>query len=618
MKSLLRLLLHVFLRIVAGVARPLRENGCFVIFMMAAWGITVWRQVQYQGEVWTHCFELLIDLYLMCVLFTLLPQRLARVVRALCYGLGYLLPLFEVFLTERFLMLYTPTSLRLFLETNAGEAGEFLTAYLSGDALWRTLLWYLPLIVANVWLVRSKWVRRGALPSSCAWVVNLLLTGVLVYSCFPWASEKAKFVKFYRQSTTQTAETVRWQTFYTPFFRLLYSYRMLQLADRDLVNLKNKMHHLQIDSVSYRCPTIVLILGESYNKYHSQLYGYSLPTTPHQLRLAVEDSLVVFTDVVSPWNLTSNVFKQLFSTHSLGEPGSWHDGVLFPSVFRKAGYRVAFLTNQYQNVNRQSSIDFNGSFFLNDPEMDSLCFDFRNRIIYRYDRAFIREYRKFRPSGHDLVIFHLYGQHQKYDYRFTEKDVYFTVDSLKKRRNLSRQKKQIVADYDNATRYNDDVVRRIYRYFVNDDAVVIYLADHGEEVFDQSLMFGRTPADPLIPLTAHYEFEVPMTMWFSPSFYQNHPDVVRAARRASSRPFMSDDLSHLLMGLAGISCPYYDVHRDLLHDSFRVSRPRLLKNKYDYDSLLHGTRFYRERIKAGHALDSLRAQFQSSNPSPTL
>lgn len=109
-----------------------------------------------------------------------------------------------------------------------------------------------------------------------------------------------------------------------------------------------------------------------------------------------------------------------------------------------------------------------------------------------------------------------------------------------------------------------------------------------------------------------------MTMWFSPSFYQNHPDVVHAARRASSRPFMSDDLSHLLMGLAGISCPYYDVHRDLLHDSFRVSRPRLLKNKYDYDSLLHGTRFYRERIKAGHALDSLRAQFQSSNPSPTL
>ena len=110
MKSLLRLLLHVFLRIVAGVARPLRENGCFVVFMMAAWGISVWRQVQYQGEVWTHSFELLVDLYLLCVLFTLLPQRVARVVRALCYGLGYLLPLFEVFLTERFLMLYTPTS----------------------------------------------------------------------------------------------------------------------------------------------------------------------------------------------------------------------------------------------------------------------------------------------------------------------------------------------------------------------------------------------------------------------------------------------------------------------------------------------------------------------------
>jgi heptose-I-phosphate ethanolaminephosphotransferase len=96
-----------------------------------------------------------------------------------------------------------------------------------------------------------------------------------------------------------------------------------------------------------------------------------------------------------------------------------------------------------------------------------------------------------------------------------------------------------------------------------------------------------------------------MVMWFSPEFKQKHGDIVSAARKAVERPFMTDDLPHLLMGLAGIGSKYYSASRDLLSDSFNTKRPRLLKKTYDYDSLLNKSRFERERIRAGITFDSL-------------
>ena len=111
------------------LARPVWENFLFMTFMFAVWGITVWREVQYEGEVWAHIFELFADLYLVCFILHLLPKKEARIVRTILYVLGYALAFFEEFLSERFFMLYTPTTLRLWLETTGEETKEFFKAY---------------------------------------------------------------------------------------------------------------------------------------------------------------------------------------------------------------------------------------------------------------------------------------------------------------------------------------------------------------------------------------------------------------------------------------------------------------------------------------------------------
>ena len=577
--------------LVQTVAAPVRRNLLFCLTMLAIHFICVWRQTQYEGEVWLHTEEVIQDLYIICLVLTLLPAKWGRRMRRVLYVAAFVLAGFEVFLTERLGMLYTPTALQLLSETNPKETSEFFMAYFHGPALWRTLALFgaLALLVRVLGRKGLRWAVRLKLH----WLLPLLNVAVvvlLVVGTIDTAEQRRRQWNFFTEGSSMRTEKAKWETFYSPAWRLAWSWHMLHVADDELEVLRQNMRRVSVDSCSARCPNIVLVIGESYNKYHSQLYGYRPKTTPHQLRMQREGSLVAYPYVVSCWNMTSNVFKNALSTHSLDQKGSWADGVLFPALFRKAGYRVAFLTNQFLATRRQHGFDFNGSFFLNDPELDTLCFDHRNTRLYRYDRDFIREYERYRPAGRNLIIFHLYGQHEKYSYRLGKDDVYFTADSVRRRR-LKKAQKQVVADYDNATRYNDDVIRRICDYFKDDDAILLYLADHGEEVLDFSNMEGRTPAEPPVPIVAYYEFGVPFEFWFSPKFKASHPDVVNQVQQAKTRRFMTDDLPHLMMGLAGIHSKYYNPRRDLLHQDFDTTRRRLLKGLYDYDKLVKGTPF---------------------------
>ena len=96
--------------------------------------------------------------------------------------------------------------------------------------------------------------------------------------------------------------------------------------------------------------------------------------------------------MVSCWNLTSFVFKNVFSTHVVGEKGEWCDYPLFPELFRKAGYHVTFLTNQFLPRAKEAVYDFSGGFFLNDPTLSEAQFDTRNSQLYRYDAGLLSDY----------------------------------------------------------------------------------------------------------------------------------------------------------------------------------------------------------------------------------
>ena len=576
------------------IALPVRYNGLFFCTMYALLAASLWQEKM--NDLHTLYYtELFFDLYLLCALLFALPRRVARWVRFLFYFAAYALHICEGFIYERFSLRFSPITMQLFAETNADEAGEFLNGYLWSEALGHTLLLYGSILLVNIVLACYgrrfwRWVSRKIhMPlrlHPLSMLVNVFIPVMVCYSTYIAWEEKERMYNFFFQENSYKAERTSWLYFYSPAYRMLYSFKFLQLASLETDRLRANMRDIRIDSCAYHCPNIVLLIGESYNKRHAGLYGYQLPTTPYMSRFAKNEVLVPFTDVITPWNVTSNAFKNFLSTHSTDQPGSWADGVLFPALFKKAGYKVAFITNQFNKSNKQTDADFNGSFFLNDPELDSLSFDYRNTHRSRFDKNHVEDFKHYKRGRYNLIIFHIMGQHLEYRKRYTKQFAKWSEKDID-RPDLTPNERQIVAEYDNATRYNDMVMAKVCSYFIKDDAVVVYMPDHGEEVFDEIRTFGRLHNADVSPALARAEFEIPFVIWASRTYRRKHRATWNRIKAAADRPFAIDDLPHLMLGLAGIACPQYDARRDLLHDTFDTGRTRLLKQTIDYDSLMH-------------------------------
>ena len=147
---------------------------------------------------------------------------------------------------------------------------------------------------------------------------------------------------------------------------------------------------------------------------------------------------------------------------------------------------------------------------------------------------------------------------------------------------MTRAKRQQVAEYDNATRYNDDVMGTIFNTLRNKNAAVVYLSDHGEEIYDWRDQFGRATTPEDLPEYLHSMNDIPLVVWGSAAFIRSHPHLWHDLQRATARPGMSDALCHLLFRIAHIDTPYYIAQKDISSNSWKPTL-RLVYNKWDYD-----------------------------------
>ena len=590
---------------------PIQQNGAFFVFMFAlGWICTQLEIMPYYlrnrgAEPYElSAPELFLDIYVVCVILTLIPKKIRIWVKALLYVLFYGVALVDMFCYERFESTLTPTMLMLAMETTGQEAREFLSGYLSYETVKSGVGWILLLMTMHIlWTILrrllAKMRQRLILPkinpiifSGFKAVMGCVVAWLLYGSISQTWNNKVAIHKLFSCETIGEVEhelTKKDQAkLYVPVYRLAFGIYANGLADTQIEQLKAASDKIQVDSCSFRVPNIVLVIGESYNKHHSQLYGYDKPTTPRQMALQDEGSLVAFTDVVSSWNLTSFVFKHMMSLYAVGDSGEWCDKPLFPEVFRKAGYHVTFVTNQFEPKAKEAVYDFSGGFFLNDPELSQRQFDSRSTRTHRFDDGVLKEYDALKDStiSHNLVILHLMGSHVDYRARYPQKRQTVFAPQMYDRPELNDKQKQILAHYDNSLRYNDSIVACITQRFVNQDAVVIYVPDHGEEIFDGSpYMYGRMHGANIDYRLARNEMEIPFWIWGSPQYRENHPYGWLAIQNAKDRPLMIDVLPHLLLYLGGISTPLYREELNVISPKYDMKRHRILKGVTDYNQL---------------------------------
>lgn len=314
---------------------------------------------------------------------------------------------------------------------------------------------------------------------------------------------------------------------------------------------------------------IVFIVGESFNRYHASPYGYEKNTMPHMMERIKHKEAIIFTDVYTSGDITRNAMTDILSMSALTDHTAYSQ--LFPAIFRKAGYFTAMYNNNYrvqtQSAGIENPVECN-------PVLANICYD-RHSDFLKYNLGYDTIPADFieRANRPGLYFIHLYGQHFTYRDRFPKYFTHFRPSEYNS--SHTENQRRILADYDNATLYNDHIVNEIINFWKNRDAVVIYISDHGEEVFDCRDFFGHSTAD--ISPCPKYQLDIPMFVITTEAFRSKHPDKVAQIRENSDRQFCTGDIGHMLVDLADIDTPSFDPKRSVINPAYDESRPRMFK-----------------------------------------
>ncbi|WQY43840.1 sulfatase-like hydrolase/transferase [Helicobacter pylori] len=164
------------------------------------------------------------------------------------------------------------------------------------------------------------------------------------------------------------------------------------------------------------------------------------------------------------------------------------------------------------------------------------------------------------------------GNHFEYKNRFPKEFSHFNLNNTsyfsknKPLRVKNNADKQVVTDYINSVYYNDYVLHSLIELFKDKDSLVIYLSDHGDDMFESSDFNTHECSNASV--------EIPFLIYMSDTFKQKHPQMVKSFEEALYKPFMSDDLLHTLLPLAGIITKDYEKTRDLFNENHNDKRSR--------------------------------------------
>ncbi len=548
---------------------------------------------------WLYCWNIYGEYYPLSRLvgwllfITAMPTLMAwaccfikwRIVRGLIYMATVSLFAINIFLTLNFDTMISPWILLLIHETNSNESSEFLSTYaLSTPSIvtYGLTLLSVGLIVIGEKMGRSITIKRPRLMlfPFILWLAVGVWQAVLVIMMF-FASTQSQLQAWYEGKAFYCIEN-------TPA-NLLYSCYHLHLTNHEndaAWEASEKVFQSVVTRDEKDTLDVVLIIGESYNKYHASIYGYYLDTTPTMREQQKRGNLFVFQDAISPYNMTTLAVKNMLSTNSISLHQSWDEHPLVMTIFRKAGFDVAMWDNQ-KSENNVLFHDFSNNSLLYGKKMVESTYHHLNNAPFDYDQQLVDTALTVkRKPGSTLTVFHLMGQHTAPIWRYPENDenAIYTADSIQ-RNDLNDYQRQYIAEYDNATRYNDHVIGNIIQYYRQRNAVILYLSDHGDEVYDYRDVVGRTHEPVKQKQALKYQYEIPMVLWCSDQFIQRHPNIMQNIRRAILRPFSSDNVPQLLMGLSNIHSSFYEPKKDVLSNQYHCGK-RIVQNTTDYDEVM--------------------------------
>lgn len=321
---------------------------------------------------------------------------------------------------------------------------------------------------------------------------------------------------------------------------------------------------------------VVFVIGESLQRNEMSVYGFGLPTTPNLMALKQSGNAIIYTDTTAPDTYTNGSLSKVlnFSNYESKEP--WSKSLNIVDMFSLVGYKTAWISNQsniggysttQKSVADRSDITFFAQKFASET----------NFTGKETDGILLPEISKIKQSLEEsnFYIIHLMGNHFKYNLRYPKEFAKFTANDIQNKMNDGQ--KESFAWYLNSVLYNDYVINEIYKIFKDDEALIVYLSDHGEALFEIDGIRGHG-------MINRFVLEIPLIFIGTDKFKAKYPQIWQKLEVAKDYKFMSDDIIHTFADIVGTKPLEYNASRSLISGEFNASRKRLV-NGTDYENI---------------------------------
>ena len=314
--------------------------------------------------------------------------------------------------------------------------------------------------------------------------------------------------------------------------------------------------------------TFVLILGESVNRNHMSIYGYKRKTNP---LLEDRNDIHKFNNTVSPYSNTIYSVLSMLSESNLDNKTSFSNNIDIIDVFHAAGFKTYWLSNQspigiWDNAVTSFAKKSDYIKFVNISSNSS----FDATLNASYDSKLFQPFISALTDSvsKKIIVIHLMGSHSSYKKRYPSNFSIFKGNT---------SKEEIISNYDNSILFNDFIVDSLFnaiKYKSKNISSAIYIADHGENVYDEKDYAGHNYTHKL----PNSNVEIPFLVWLSPQFLTNYSFKLKSIQKNINQSFLSDDLFHSIIDLNEIKTPILDKTKSIFNEKFNISRIRTLED----------------------------------------
>ncbi|MBP3818120.1 MAG: phosphoethanolamine transferase [Butyrivibrio sp.] len=544
--------------IINNIINIIKDNSIFILVMLIANSTTafcyllpfelinVGSTIRFIGYELLLCFTVIVLTLILTILSAYLKAFVSVIKNVLCI-VSIVLFGIDIFLLIKFKSILDQAKIEIILGTNPYTVYEFFKMYIMSFPAFLAVI-LLCVLIYGVKKIGLKYRFNNR----AAWLMLLCtVLGGIVFC-----------INVYRTGMFGLLE----KNIYRGLLlnRVLIDMRAAinSLGNENDIDLAFNTNPEEIIENNSETPYVVFILGESVDRNKMSAYGYKKQTTPFLDELIKNKEAFLFNDVIAPANYTSMAMEKIFTFSTKNDKKHWYEYQNLIDIVKMANYRTVWLSNQspvgkYGNTDRIlanrcdeyqfTSVEGGGTGTLTRP-LDSALLPLLDESLTN-------------SRGKNFYVLHIEGSHEVFAMRYPESFNKFNADNYD---GENYEWNKAKAEYDNTILYTDFIISQIIERFKNKNAVIIYISDHGNEVYDGRDFVGHSGENE----RNNHMVEIPMFIYGTSEFWEKNKDLKIDIELATSKPYMTDNIIHMILDVMKIKSTSYSPEKSIINKKF--------------------------------------------------